>query len=148
MEFWAGRLPDGSASAGSGQRPLGAAEDEESCKVQIHGRTRCRNVHVLTKSSPSNTWWVFSEHMSHLEQYINSMEKLSVNCHSNGEAEIGSAFCRLADLSKEFLSPMKNLVSHISTKPEVTWNQVGLNLHPDSILIPPRLHHNSNLTLP
>ncbi|XP_078803995.1 arf-GAP with SH3 domain, ANK repeat and PH domain-containing protein 2 isoform X2 [Oryzias latipes] len=50
------------------------------------------------------------EHMSHLEQYINSMEKLSVNCHSNGEAEIGSAFCRLADLSKEFLSPMKNLL--------------------------------------
>ncbi|XP_024118651.1 arf-GAP with SH3 domain, ANK repeat and PH domain-containing protein 1 isoform X1 [Oryzias melastigma] len=50
------------------------------------------------------------EHVSHLEQYINSMEKLSVNCHSNGETEVGSAFCRLADFSKEFLSPMKNLL--------------------------------------
>ncbi|XP_030586232.1 arf-GAP with SH3 domain, ANK repeat and PH domain-containing protein 2 [Archocentrus centrarchus] len=50
------------------------------------------------------------EHVSHLEQYINSMEKLSVNCHSNGEAEVGSAFCRLADFSKELLSPMKNLL--------------------------------------
>uniref|UniRef100_A0A8C3AN58 Un-named sa1614 n=1 Tax=Cyclopterus lumpus TaxID=8103 RepID=A0A8C3AN58_CYCLU len=51
------------------------------------------------------------DHVSHLEQYINSMEKLSVNCHSNGESEVGSAFCRLADFSKELLSPMKNLVS-------------------------------------
>uniref|UniRef100_A0A671YMM6 Arf-GAP with SH3 domain, ANK repeat and PH domain-containing protein 2-like n=2 Tax=Sparus aurata TaxID=8175 RepID=A0A671YMM6_SPAAU len=59
-----------------------------------------------------------SDHVSHLEQYINSMEKLSVNCHSNGESEVGSAFCRLADFSKELLSPMKNLVSHQS-KPGV-----------------------------
>ncbi|XP_067442565.1 arf-GAP with SH3 domain, ANK repeat and PH domain-containing protein 1 isoform X1 [Thunnus thynnus] len=50
------------------------------------------------------------DHVSHLEQYIQSMEKLSVNCHSNGEAEVGSAFCRLADFSKELLSPMKNLL--------------------------------------
>ncbi|XP_023143214.1 arf-GAP with SH3 domain, ANK repeat and PH domain-containing protein 2 [Amphiprion ocellaris] len=50
------------------------------------------------------------DHVSHLEQYINSMEKLSVNCHSNGETEVGSAFCRLADFSKELLSPMKNLL--------------------------------------
>ncbi|XP_050923285.1 LOW QUALITY PROTEIN: arf-GAP with SH3 domain, ANK repeat and PH domain-containing protein 2-like [Lates calcarifer] len=50
------------------------------------------------------------EHVSHLEQYINSMEKLSVNCHSNGETEVGSAFCRLADFSKELVSPMKNLL--------------------------------------
>ncbi|KAM9410754.1 arf-GAP with SH3 domain, ANK repeat and PH domain-containing protein 1 [Pholidichthys leucotaenia] len=50
------------------------------------------------------------EHVSHLEQYINSMEKLSVNCHSNGETEVGSAFCRLADFSKELLAPMKNLL--------------------------------------
>ncbi|XP_029287069.1 LOW QUALITY PROTEIN: arf-GAP with SH3 domain, ANK repeat and PH domain-containing protein 2-like [Cottoperca gobio] len=50
------------------------------------------------------------DHVSHLEQYINSMEKLSVNCHSNGESEVGSAFCRLADFSKELLSPMKNLL--------------------------------------
>ncbi|XP_034548439.1 arf-GAP with SH3 domain, ANK repeat and PH domain-containing protein 2 [Notolabrus celidotus] len=50
------------------------------------------------------------DHVSYLEQYINSMEKLSVNCHSNGESEVGSAFCRLADFSKELLSPMKNLL--------------------------------------
>ncbi|KAI4827273.1 hypothetical protein KUCAC02_030682 [Chaenocephalus aceratus] len=50
------------------------------------------------------------DHVSHLEQYINSMEKLSVNCHSNGEPEVGSAFCRLADFSKDLLSPMKNLL--------------------------------------
>ncbi|XP_038552063.1 arf-GAP with SH3 domain, ANK repeat and PH domain-containing protein 2 isoform X1 [Micropterus salmoides] len=50
------------------------------------------------------------DHVSHLEQYIHSMERLSVNCHSNGETEVGSAFCRLADFSKELLSPMKNLL--------------------------------------
>ncbi|XP_053723743.1 arf-GAP with SH3 domain, ANK repeat and PH domain-containing protein 2 isoform X3 [Synchiropus splendidus] len=50
------------------------------------------------------------DHVNHLEQYINSMEKLSVNCHSNGESEVGSAFCRLADFSKELLSPMKKLL--------------------------------------
>ncbi|XP_068170710.1 arf-GAP with SH3 domain, ANK repeat and PH domain-containing protein 1 [Antennarius striatus] len=50
------------------------------------------------------------EHVSHLQQYISSMEKLSVNCHSSGEVEVGSAFCQLADFSKELLSPMKNLL--------------------------------------
>uniref|UniRef100_A0A1A8U0Z2 ArfGAP with SH3 domain, ankyrin repeat and PH domain 2a n=2 Tax=Nothobranchius TaxID=28779 RepID=A0A1A8U0Z2_NOTFU len=50
------------------------------------------------------------DHVSHVEQYINSMEKLAVNCHSNGENEVGSAFCRLADFSKDLLSPMKNLL--------------------------------------
>ncbi|XP_026161935.1 arf-GAP with SH3 domain, ANK repeat and PH domain-containing protein 2 [Mastacembelus armatus] len=50
------------------------------------------------------------DHVAHLEQYINSMEKLSVNCHSNGEPEVGSAFYRLADFSKELVSPMKNLL--------------------------------------
>uniref|UniRef100_A0A8C4IBD9 Un-named sa1614 n=1 Tax=Dicentrarchus labrax TaxID=13489 RepID=A0A8C4IBD9_DICLA len=59
-----------------------------------------------------NTVYLLEEvnHVSHLEQYINSMEKLSVNCHSNGESEVGSAFCRLADFSKDLLSPMKNLL--------------------------------------
>ncbi|KAG7494688.1 arf-GAP with SH3 domain, ANK repeat and PH domain-containing protein 2-like [Solea senegalensis] len=50
------------------------------------------------------------DHVSHLEQYISSMEKLSVNCHSNGETEVGSAFYRFADFSKELVSPMKNLL--------------------------------------
>uniref|UniRef100_A0A7N6A7I6 Un-named sa1614 n=1 Tax=Anabas testudineus TaxID=64144 RepID=A0A7N6A7I6_ANATE len=55
-----------------------------------------------------NTVYLLEEvkHVSHLEQYINSMEKLSVNCHSNGETEVGSAFCRLADFSKELLKSM------------------------------------------
>ncbi|KAJ4940711.1 hypothetical protein JOQ06_027006, partial [Pogonophryne albipinna] len=63
----------------------------------------CRNTVYLLEE-------VLDNHVSHLEQYINSMEKLSVNCHSNGETEVGSAFCRLADFSKDLLSPMKNLL--------------------------------------
>ncbi|XP_077384704.1 arf-GAP with SH3 domain, ANK repeat and PH domain-containing protein 2 isoform X2 [Festucalex cinctus] len=50
------------------------------------------------------------EHVSHLEQYILSMEKLSINCQSSGEAEVGSAFLRMADFSKELLAPIKNLL--------------------------------------
>ncbi|XP_061687448.1 arf-GAP with SH3 domain, ANK repeat and PH domain-containing protein 1 isoform X2 [Syngnathoides biaculeatus] len=50
------------------------------------------------------------EHVCHAEQYIASMEKLSINCHAGGEAEVGSAFCRMADFSKELLSPLKNLL--------------------------------------
>ncbi|XP_057702627.1 arf-GAP with SH3 domain, ANK repeat and PH domain-containing protein 1 isoform X3 [Corythoichthys intestinalis] len=50
------------------------------------------------------------EHVSHLEQYILSMEKLSINCHSSGETEVGSAFCRMADFSKELVSPINNLL--------------------------------------
>uniref|UniRef100_A0A8C6LY36 Un-named sa1614 n=1 Tax=Nothobranchius furzeri TaxID=105023 RepID=A0A8C6LY36_NOTFU len=60
------------------------------------------------------------DHVSHVEQYINSMEKLAVNCHSNGENEVGSAFCRLADFSKDLLSPMKNLVSTGPQRSRVT----------------------------
>ncbi|KAM3621723.1 uncharacterized protein V6R79_015144 [Siganus canaliculatus] len=53
------------------------------------------------------------DHLSHLDQYINSMEKLSVNCHSNGETEVGSAFCHLADFSRELISPLKNLLKSL-----------------------------------
>uniref|UniRef100_A0A8D3CVJ7 Un-named sa1614 n=1 Tax=Scophthalmus maximus TaxID=52904 RepID=A0A8D3CVJ7_SCOMX len=60
------------------------------------------------------------DHVCHLEQYIHSMEKLSLNCHSNGETEVGSAFCRLADFSKELVSPMKNLVIHQSSFPSAS----------------------------
>uniref|UniRef100_UPI0037E7E5BC arf-GAP with SH3 domain, ANK repeat and PH domain-containing protein 2 n=1 Tax=Semicossyphus pulcher TaxID=241346 RepID=UPI0037E7E5BC len=62
------------------------------------------------KKAAKSKYAAGQDHVSHLEQYINSMEKLSVNCHSNGETEVGSAFCRLADFSKELLSPMKNLL--------------------------------------
>ncbi|XP_065811255.1 arf-GAP with SH3 domain, ANK repeat and PH domain-containing protein 1 isoform X3 [Labrus bergylta] len=62
------------------------------------------------KKAAKSKYTAGQDHVSHMEQYINSMEKLSVNCHSNGESEVGSAFCRLADFSKELLSPMKNLL--------------------------------------
>ncbi|XP_026884758.2 arf-GAP with SH3 domain, ANK repeat and PH domain-containing protein 2 isoform X6 [Electrophorus electricus] len=50
------------------------------------------------------------DHISHLELYINSMEKLAVNFHSNGEQEVASAFNRFAEFSKELLAPMKNVL--------------------------------------
>lgn len=50
------------------------------------------------------------DHISHLELYISSMEKLVVNFHSNGEKEVASAFTKFAEFSKELLTPIKNLV--------------------------------------
>uniref|UniRef100_A0A8C2J5A8 Un-named sa1614 n=1 Tax=Cyprinus carpio TaxID=7962 RepID=A0A8C2J5A8_CYPCA len=49
------------------------------------------------------------DHVSHLESYINSMEKLAVNFRNNGEKEVASAFNKFAEFSKELLTPMKNL---------------------------------------
>ncbi|XP_072521549.1 arf-GAP with SH3 domain, ANK repeat and PH domain-containing protein 1 isoform X3 [Salminus brasiliensis] len=49
------------------------------------------------------------DHISHLELYINSMEKLAVNFRNNGEQEVASAFNKFAEFSKELLTPMKNL---------------------------------------
>uniref|UniRef100_A0A3B1ISX6 Un-named sa1614 n=1 Tax=Astyanax mexicanus TaxID=7994 RepID=A0A3B1ISX6_ASTMX len=50
------------------------------------------------------------QHISHLEVFINSMEKLAVNFRSNGEQEVASAFNKFAEFSKELLTPMKNLL--------------------------------------
>ncbi|XP_064162163.1 arf-GAP with SH3 domain, ANK repeat and PH domain-containing protein 2 [Anguilla rostrata] len=50
------------------------------------------------------------DHISHLEFYISSMEKLALNFHSNGEQEVASAFNKFAEFSKELLTPMKNLL--------------------------------------
>nr|XP_021335526.1 arf-GAP with SH3 domain, ANK repeat and PH domain-containing protein 2 isoform X5 [Danio rerio] len=50
------------------------------------------------------------DHISHLESYINSMEKLAVNFRNNGEQEVASAFNKFAEFSKELLTPMKNLL--------------------------------------
>ncbi|XP_016345393.1 arf-GAP with SH3 domain, ANK repeat and PH domain-containing protein 2-like isoform X2 [Sinocyclocheilus anshuiensis] len=50
------------------------------------------------------------DHVSHLESYINSMEKLAVNFRNNGEQEVASAFNKFAEFSKELLTPMKNLL--------------------------------------
>lgn len=56
------------------------------------------------------------DHISHLESYINSMEKLAVNFHNNGEQEVASAFNKFAEFSKELLTPMKNLVRHMELR--------------------------------
>uniref|UniRef100_A0AAV2MHT1 Uncharacterized protein n=1 Tax=Knipowitschia caucasica TaxID=637954 RepID=A0AAV2MHT1_KNICA len=53
------------------------------------------------------------EHVCHMEQYIGAMQKLSVTCQSNGEAEVGGAFCKLADFSRELLGPTKNLLKSL-----------------------------------
>ncbi|XP_029104734.1 arf-GAP with SH3 domain, ANK repeat and PH domain-containing protein 1 isoform X2 [Scleropages formosus] len=50
------------------------------------------------------------DHISHLEVYINSLEKLAVNFCTNGEKELASAFNKFAELTKELLTPMKNLL--------------------------------------
>ncbi|TRY91496.1 hypothetical protein DNTS_029473 [Danionella cerebrum] len=50
------------------------------------------------------------DHISHLESYINSMEKLAVNFRSNGEQEVASAFNKFAEFSKDLLTPMKNML--------------------------------------
>lgn len=85
-------------------------------QVKVHTPKYTRT-HAHPRIVPFTNSISVSEHVSHLEQYINAMEKLSVNCHSNGETEVGSAFCRLADFSKELLSPMKNLVSDSNKTP-------------------------------
>uniref|UniRef100_A0A672T2R5 Arf-GAP with SH3 domain, ANK repeat and PH domain-containing protein 1-like n=1 Tax=Sinocyclocheilus grahami TaxID=75366 RepID=A0A672T2R5_SINGR len=56
------------------------------------------------------------DHVSHLESYINSMEKLAVNFRNNGEQEVASAFNKFAEFSKELLTPMKNLVRHMELR--------------------------------
>lgn len=95
------------------QKMKKAAKAKYTSGQGIHSKKHTyRNTHITSCSNGASL--PPSDHVSHLEQYINSMEKLSVNCHSNGESEVGSAFCRLADFSKELLSPMKNLVSHQS----------------------------------
>ncbi|XP_068119732.1 arf-GAP with SH3 domain, ANK repeat and PH domain-containing protein 1-like isoform X2 [Hyperolius riggenbachi] len=50
------------------------------------------------------------EHISHLEVYIATLEKLSSNCRDNGEEALGEAFNAFAELSKELLTPMKNVL--------------------------------------
>ncbi|XP_066558255.1 arf-GAP with SH3 domain, ANK repeat and PH domain-containing protein 1 [Amia ocellicauda] len=50
------------------------------------------------------------DHISHLESYINSMEKLAVNFKNNGEQDVASAFNKFAEYSKELLTPMKNVL--------------------------------------
>ncbi|XP_071968332.1 arf-GAP with SH3 domain, ANK repeat and PH domain-containing protein 1-like [Engystomops pustulosus] len=50
------------------------------------------------------------EHITHLEVYIATLEKLSLNCRDNGEEALSNAFNAFAELSKELLTPMKNVL--------------------------------------
>ncbi|XP_078508335.1 arf-GAP with SH3 domain, ANK repeat and PH domain-containing protein 1-like [Lissotriton helveticus] len=50
------------------------------------------------------------DHIIHLEAYIAALEKFSTNCINNGEEELATAFKTFADLSKELLTPMKNVL--------------------------------------
>ncbi|KAM4691343.1 arf-GAP with SH3 domain, ANK repeat and PH domain-containing protein 1-like [Rhinophrynus dorsalis] len=50
------------------------------------------------------------EHITHLEVYITTLEKLSSNCKDNGEEALSKAFSAFAELSKELLPPMKNVL--------------------------------------
>lgn len=48
--------------------------------------------------------------MDNEEQYLQSMEKFGENCVSRDEAEVGSAFLKFADFTKELTALFKNLV--------------------------------------
>ncbi|CAH2292607.1 arf-GAP with SH3 domain, ANK repeat and PH domain-containing 2-like isoform X1 [Pelobates cultripes] len=50
------------------------------------------------------------EHITHLEVYIATLERLSLNCRDNGEEALSNAFNAFAELSKELLTPMKNVL--------------------------------------
>ncbi|KAJ8259577.1 hypothetical protein GJAV_G00171040 [Gymnothorax javanicus] len=50
------------------------------------------------------------DHISHLEQFISSMERLALNFRGNGEQEVASACNKFAEFSRELLTPMKNLL--------------------------------------
>ncbi|KAG8446274.1 hypothetical protein GDO86_013924 [Hymenochirus boettgeri] len=50
------------------------------------------------------------EHITHLEVYITTLERLSSNCRDNGEEALSKAFSAFAELSKELLTPMKNVL--------------------------------------
>ncbi|XP_030067429.1 arf-GAP with SH3 domain, ANK repeat and PH domain-containing protein 1 [Microcaecilia unicolor] len=54
------------------------------------------------------------DHIQHVEGYITTLERLSVNCRSNGEEELAAAFSLIAEFSRELLTPMKNLLQSIN----------------------------------
>ncbi|XP_041431884.1 arf-GAP with SH3 domain, ANK repeat and PH domain-containing protein 1 isoform X3 [Xenopus laevis] len=67
---------------------------------------------VLTKmkKSSKSQHSTGEEHITHLEVYITTLEKLSSNCRDNGEEALSMAFSAFAELSKELLTPMKNVL--------------------------------------
>ncbi|XP_075428695.1 arf-GAP with SH3 domain, ANK repeat and PH domain-containing protein 1-like isoform X2 [Ascaphus truei] len=54
------------------------------------------------------------EHITHLEVYISMLERLSSNCRDNGEEALSNAFNAFAELYKELLTPMKNVLQSIN----------------------------------
>ncbi|KAM9296864.1 arf-GAP with SH3 domain, ANK repeat and PH domain-containing protein 1-like [Gastrophryne carolinensis] len=50
------------------------------------------------------------ESITHLEAYIAALERLSSNCRDSGEDALSNAFNAFAELSKELLTPMKNVL--------------------------------------
>ncbi|XP_004918563.1 arf-GAP with SH3 domain, ANK repeat and PH domain-containing protein 2 isoform X1 [Xenopus tropicalis] len=54
------------------------------------------------------------EHITHLEVYITTLEKLSSNCRDNGEEALSMAFSAFAELSKELLTPMRNVLQNFN----------------------------------
>ncbi|XP_041433888.1 arf-GAP with SH3 domain, ANK repeat and PH domain-containing protein 2-like isoform X1 [Xenopus laevis] len=67
---------------------------------------------VLTKmkKSSKSQHSTGEEHITHLEVYITTLEKLSSNCRDNGEEALSMAFSAFAELSKELLTPIKNVL--------------------------------------
>ncbi|KAK7881099.1 hypothetical protein WMY93_032309 [Mugilogobius chulae] len=76
-------------------------------------RNTVQNIEEKMKKAAKAKFTSGQEHVCHMEQYIGAMQKLSVTCHSNGETEVGAAFCKLADFSRELLSPTKNMLKSL-----------------------------------
>ncbi|XP_072259748.1 arf-GAP with SH3 domain, ANK repeat and PH domain-containing protein 1-like isoform X1 [Pyxicephalus adspersus] len=69
-----------------------------------------RNVLNKMKKAAKAKHSAGEEHITHLEVYIATLEKLSSNCRDNGEEALSNAFSAFAELSKELLTPMKNML--------------------------------------
>lgn len=77
---------------------------------QIILLTQLTVIYMSSHNSPLDLSFSILEHITHLEVYIATLEKLSSNCRDNGEEALSNAFSAFAELSKELLTPMKNMV--------------------------------------
>ncbi|XP_053309041.1 arf-GAP with SH3 domain, ANK repeat and PH domain-containing protein 2-like isoform X2 [Spea bombifrons] len=69
-----------------------------------------RAVLIKMKKAAKSKHSAGEEHITHLEVYIAALEKLSLNCRDNGEEALSNAFNAFAELYKELLTPMKNVL--------------------------------------
>uniref|UniRef100_A0A8C5QI04 Uncharacterized protein n=1 Tax=Leptobrachium leishanense TaxID=445787 RepID=A0A8C5QI04_9ANUR len=69
-----------------------------------------RNVLTKMKKAAKSKHSAGEEHITHLEVYIATLERLSLNCRDNGEEALSNAFNAFAELSKELLTPIKNVL--------------------------------------